>query len=89
MPSRENSPEFEGKVINISPDVVVDQRTGIGHYVVRLLLPPGAAQTLAANKIALIPGIPVEVFIATDKRTVLSYLVKPLADQIMHTFRER
>ena len=35
------------------------------------------------------PGMPVEVFIATEKRTVLSYLVRPLGDQILHTFRER
>ena len=33
--------------------------------------------------------MPVEVFIVTGDRTVLSYLTKPLADQIMHTFRER
>jgi hypothetical protein len=33
--------------------------------------------------------MPVEVLIATDERTVLSYLVQPLGDQLMHTFREQ
>jgi hypothetical protein len=33
--------------------------------------------------------MPVEVFIVTGDRTVLSYLTKPLMDQVMHTFRER
>ena len=37
----------------------------------------------------LVPGMPVEIMIGTEKRTVLSYLVRPLGDQIMHTFRER
>ena len=83
------TPEFEGVVENISPDIVVDQRTGAGYYTVRVTLPREAATEVAKLGVALVPGIPVEVFIATDKRTVLSYLVKPLADQVMHTFRER
>ena len=83
------TPEFEGVVENISPDIVVDQRSGAGYYTVRVSLPREAAAEVAELGVALVPGIPVEVFIATDKRTVLSYLVKPLADQVMHTFRER
>ena len=31
-------------------------------------------------------GMPVEGFIQTGKRTALSYLTKPLADQIMRSF---
>ena len=37
----------------------------------------------------LIPGMPVEAFVQTGPRTVLSYLVKPLHDQVMKAFRER
>jgi HlyD family secretion protein len=33
--------------------------------------------------------MPVEAFIQTGDRTVMSYLVKPLHDQIMKAFRER
>jgi len=80
------TPEFTGKVATISPDIVVDQRTGAGYYVARVALPPEAMQKLGEK---LVPGMPVEVLIATDKRTVLSYLVRPLGDQLMHTFRER
>ena len=32
--------------------------------------------------------MPAEAFIQTDRRTPLSYFLKPLADQIAHTFRE-
>ncbi len=37
----------------------------------------------------LIPGMPVEAFIQTGDRTVMSYLVKPMQDQIAKAFRER
>jgi HlyD family secretion protein len=33
--------------------------------------------------------MPVDAFIQTDARTVLSYLIKPLRDQIVKAFRER
>jgi HlyD family secretion protein len=35
------------------------------------------------------PGIPVDVQIRTADRTALSYLMKPIADQITKAFRER
>ena len=39
--------------------------------------------------VTLVPGMPVEAFIQTGERTVISYLVKPLSDQIMRAFREQ
>jgi multidrug efflux pump subunit AcrA (membrane-fusion protein) len=43
------------------------------------------------NKIGgkpIVPGMPVEVFLATGTRSALSYLVKPFTDQMMRSFRE-
>ena len=37
----------------------------------------------------LVPGIPVEAFIQSEERTMLSYLLKPLTDQARRAFRER
>ena len=37
----------------------------------------------------LVPGMPAEVYIQTQDRTPLDYLLKPLHEQIAHTFRER
>jgi len=39
--------------------------------------------------VRLTPGMPVEAFIETGERTMLSYLVKPLHDQLMRAFREK
>jgi HlyD family secretion protein len=41
------------------------------------------------NNAKLVPGMPVEVFIKTYNRTVLSYFTKPLHDQLVRAFRER
>ena len=40
------------------------------------------------NGVRLMPGMPVEAFVQTGYRTVLSYLAKPLQDQINQSFRQ-
>jgi HlyD family secretion protein len=37
----------------------------------------------------LVAGMPAEIYIRTQDRTPLGYLVKPLHEQIARTFRER
>jgi HlyD family secretion protein len=41
------------------------------------------------GEVKLIPGMPVEAFIQTGNRTMLSYLMKPLHDHLMRAFREK
>ena len=41
------------------------------------------------GEVKLIPGMPVEAFVQTGDRTMLSYLIKPLHDQLMRAFREK
>ena len=41
------------------------------------------------GNVKLVPGMPVEAFVQTGERTVISYLMKPLHDQLMRSFRER
>ena len=47
------------------------------------------AEIARLGDVKLIAGMPVEAFIQTGQRTVISYLVKPLSDQLMHAWRER
>ncbi|MGE0079842.1 MAG: hypothetical protein AB7U81_00930 [Thiohalomonadaceae bacterium] len=47
---------------------------------------PGETEKLGGR---LVPGMPVEVFITTEERSVLSYLARPLIDQFARAFRER
>lgn len=79
------TPELNGTVTRLSPDLTVDERTGLGHYTARIELNDGEPQRLEG--LTLTSGMPVEGFIQTGQRTALSYLTKPLADQIMRAFR--
>jgi HlyD family secretion protein len=85
--NRATTPEIEGEVSRIAADVTSDQRTGLSYYLVRISIPPEQMARLDERK--LIPGMPVECFIQTGDRTVISYLLKPLRDQLMRTFREK
>ena len=84
--NRRETPELIGLVNQISADLTEDERTGSSYYVVRLSIPKGELEKLKG--LALIPGMPVEAFIQTGQRTVLSYLVKPMGDFFAHSLRE-
>jgi HlyD family secretion protein len=85
--NQRTTPELNGTVSRISPDTTVDQRTGQSYYTIRVSLPPEEVARLGDVK--LIPGMPVEAFVQTGERTMMSYLAKPLSDQLMRAFREK
>jgi len=85
--NQRSTPEIDGVVSRISPDTITDERTGQNFYRVRVAVSAEEIARLGAVK--LVPGMPVEVFVQTGERKVLSYLVKPLKDQIARTFREK
>lgn len=80
------TPELNAHVSRIAADLSTDQKTGMSYYLVRLNVPNGELKKLDALK--LLPGMPAEAMIKTGDRTALSYLVKPLSDQINRAFRE-
>jgi len=85
--NQRTTPELNGLVTRVSPDVTTDQRTGQSYYTIRVSMPPEEVARLGEAK--LIPGMPVEAFVQTGDRTMLSYLIKPLKDQLMRAFREK
>jgi HlyD family secretion protein len=80
------TPEIRGTVAQVSADTTIDPRTGQSYYVIRIAMTKEEIARL--GEVKLIPGMPVEAFVQTGERTVLSYLIKPLHDQLMRTFRE-
>jgi len=82
--NQRTTPEVAGTVTRVGADLTRDNQTNTVFYVVRIR--PDDAQ-LEDRK--LLPGMPVEAFIATGDRTALSYLVKPITDQVVRAFRER
>jgi HlyD family secretion protein len=84
--SLRTTPEVNGTVSRIAADASTDQRTGQSYYLVRIAMRADAVGNLGELK--LTPGMPVEAFIQTGERTLLSYLVKPLHDQLLHEYRQ-
>ncbi|WP_426239708.1 HlyD family type I secretion periplasmic adaptor subunit [Pararhizobium sp. DWP1-1-3] len=84
--NQRTTPIVEAEVVTIAPDLVTDQRTGMTYYPLRIRPKPESLTGLKG--LTLYPGMPAEVFIKIADRTVISYLAKPLTEQIQHTFRE-
>jgi HlyD family secretion protein len=78
------TPEIGGEVVRVGADLTRDAQANTVFYVVRMRPDEGERA-----KLKLLPGMPVEAFIATGERTALSYLLKPLTDQFTRAFRER
>ncbi len=81
------TPEINGQVVRIAADTSTDQRTGQSYYLVRIAMTADEVKRLGDVK--LTPGMPVEAFIQTGERTVMSYLVKPLRDQLERAMKEK
>jgi HlyD family secretion protein len=84
---RGTTPSLDGRLASISPDLVQDQRTGAMYYTGRIETTDAELGKLADDNLKLVPGMPIDAFIKTDSRTILSYLLKPLTDQAERAFR--
>ena len=84
--NQRTTPELSGRLTRISADITTDENTGASYYTVRIAMAEDEVARL--GDVTLVPGMPVEVFIKTHDRKVISYLVKPLSDQVMRAFRE-
>ncbi len=84
--NQRTTPELEGHVSRIAADLSTDEKTGLSFYLVRIAVPH--AELVKLGGLALVPGMPAEAMIRTGERTALSYLVKPLSDQIARAFKE-
>lgn len=80
------TPELLGQVRQISADALTDETSRASYYRTEIVLDRGELAKLDGR--AIIPGMPVEVFIRTGERTPLAYLVKPLAEYFSRAFRE-
>jgi HlyD family secretion protein len=85
--SQRTTPELAGTVVRVSADVNEDTKTGTRFYTIRLAVPDTEIARL--GNVKLVPGMPVEALIQTSSRTVMSYLIKPLHDQLARAFREK
>lgn len=83
--NRQTTPEIVGAVEILPAATVVDKATNLPFYRTTIAFSPADLGELGAK---LTPGMPVEVYIETEERTVISFLAKPFTDQLMKAFRE-
>ena len=84
--SSRTTPEIDGRLDRVSADALLDEATRAPYYRAEVSIPPEEMEKLGA--LALVPGMPVEVYIQTGERTPMAYLLKPLADYFNRAFRE-
>jgi HlyD family secretion protein len=85
--NQRTTPELNGTVNRVAADIIKDDRSGTSYYLVRIAINGGEIARLGGLR--LVPGMPVEAFIRTTDRTMLSYMLKPFADQMRRAFREK
>ena len=83
--NQRTTPQLEGVVSYLSADLSHDRANpNMTYYTVRVTLPPSERARLGS--LQLVSGMPAEVFLQTGTRTMMSYLFKPLTDQLSRTF---
>jgi HlyD family secretion protein len=85
--NQRTTPQLTGSVSYVSADTSHDQQTNAPYFTVRIVLPDEEHHRLAGQQ--LVPGMPAEVFMQTGSRTMMSYLFKPIADQMRRAFIEQ
>lgn len=89
--NRRTMQDIEGRVVTVSADQTREQVPGqpvqATYYLVRVTISPDQKHKL--GNLSLLAGMQTEVYIRTENRTPLDYLIKPLTEQFARTFRER
>jgi HlyD family secretion protein len=85
--NQQNTTTLEGHLYTVSPDLILEPATQQRYFSGRVRLAPSEVGRPEAGRLK--PGMPVEVFIRTEERTPLSYLLRPLVEQTGRAFRER
>ena len=85
--SMRTTPEIIGEVTLVSADAFTDEATGARYYRAEVVLQPGEIEKLEGRN--LMPGMQVDVFLSTEARSPMAYLVEPIAEYFNRAFRER
>lgn len=80
------TPVLTGEVIYVSADTIEGKQPGEVYYIARVSIPEDQLALVKGQQIS--PGMPAEVYIKTGARTLVQYIVRPLADSFSRAFRE-
>lgn len=80
-------PKIPGTVRTVSADRLMDDSTRQPYYLARVAIDRATLKRIAPT-VDLISGMPVEVLVVTERRTMMDYLIKPFRDALWRSFRE-
>jgi epimerase transport system membrane fusion protein len=80
------APTIFGTLMSLSADAILNETTGVSHYLARVEVNPDSIEEL--GDLALMPGMPTEIYINTGSRTLIQYLFKPLSNAVSRSFNE-
>ena len=84
--NQKKTPNIPGIVTQVSADRLTDERTGLPYYTIKAKVTPEGMKKLFDQQIRA--GMPVEVFIKTGERSLMSYLFKPILDRVHSSMSE-
>jgi multidrug efflux pump subunit AcrA (membrane-fusion protein) len=80
-------PKINGEVINISPDIVINDQSKESYFLARIAISKKDLKKLK-NKVELYPGMPAQVFIITGSRSLIAYMFTPISESSYKAFRD-
>jgi protease secretion system membrane fusion protein len=84
--NQNKAPHIPGIVTQVSADRLTDEKTGTPYYKLKAKVAPEGLKKIAA--LAIRPGMPVEIFVKTGERSLMSYLMKPIFDRAKTSLSE-
>jgi adhesin transport system membrane fusion protein len=80
---------LDGRVVTISPDATVEERTGESYYTVRVRTNVNVLRGPDGHAMPISPGMIAEVDLLGEKRTILQYIMTPITRMSETAFREQ
>lgn len=80
------TPLATGKVVYVSADSLTSPEEKLPYYLVRVAVDPASLDRVSGVKLS--PGMPADLYIRTQARTALEYMLEPVTDTLLKAFRE-
>jgi len=82
------TPHIPGVITDVSADRLLDEHNGAPYYSVLAKVTPEGLKMFRDKKLDVRPGMPVELFVKTGSRSMMSYLLKPVFDRAKTSLSE-
>jgi HlyD family secretion protein len=84
---RRTTDELQGTLVRIAADLTHDRQNRLTYYTATVKI--AQSELARPNGRKLMAGMPAEVLIKTGERTLASYILKPMQDQMERALREK